>query len=65
MPPLLCIILNKTEELRSELMLGPLEEGEGGTYTCSASNIVGGSSRDIEVIVQGECTHAYFHCMCV
>ena len=54
-----------TTELRSELMLGPLEEGEGGTYTCSASNIVGGSSRDIEVIVQGERTHAYFHCMCV
>ena len=54
-----------TTELRSELALGSLEDSEGGTYTCSASNIVGGSSGDIEVIVQGACTHAYSHYMCV
>ena len=42
-----------TTELCSELALGSLEESEGGMYTCSASNIVGGSSRDIEVILQG------------
>ena len=54
-----------TTELRSELTLGSLEESEGGTYTCRASNIVGGSSLDIQVIVQGACTHAYSHCMCV
>ena len=39
-----------TTELRSELLLVPLESG---TYTCSGSNIVGGSSRDVEVIIQG------------
>ena len=52
-------------ESRSELMLGALEESEGGTYTCSASNIVGDSSLDIEVIVQGVCTHTHTHIVCV
>ena len=52
-------------ESRSELVLGPLEENEGGTYTCSASNIIGDSSLDIEVIVQGVCTHTHTHLVCV
>ena len=53
-----------TTELRSELTLGSLEESERRTYTCSASNIVGGSSRDIEVIVQGECSMPHLQNNC-
>ena len=38
---------------RSELMRDDLGRGEGGTYTCSATNVVGSSSVNIEVTVQG------------
>ena len=38
---------------RSDLSRDDLGRGEGGTYTCGATNVVGSSSVNIEVTVQG------------
>ena len=38
---------------RSDLSRDELGQGEGGTYTCGATNVVGSSSVNIEVTVQG------------
>ena len=46
------VIITSTTS-HSELMRDDLGRGEGGTYTCSATNVVGSSSVNIEVTVQG------------
>ena len=47
---------------RSDLMRTNLGENEGGRYICSASNVVGSNSTDINVVVQSMCACLHYYC---
>ena len=40
------------------LQLSSIQLSDGGTYSCTASNVVGSNSTDVQLSVQGVCVFA-------